>query len=147
MIWRWPSTPMPPIVKTGPDIWLWPQRPACWDSCSDDVGPLQVPWLIFWVNTTNLGFGLNAAVIHQHICRCEWSFVCVYFTQKLWNRNHFSKNVSGLSLKDQVILGQKGEFWVVSRDLFFSILPKTGQSVFYFDLFNKGNILRIFCIF
>lgn len=47
---------LPPQWKQGP---IWPPAPlqgpsACWDSCSDDLGSLQVPWFIFWVNTANV---------------------------------------------------------------------------------------------
>lgn len=57
-----------PQWKQGP---IWPRPPACWDSCSDDRSSPQVPWFIFWVNTTNLSFNLDAVMIHGQICKLE----------------------------------------------------------------------------
>lgn len=57
-----------PQWKQGP-IWPWPL--TCWDSCAVDLSSPQVPWFIFWVNTTNLSFNLDAVMIHGQICKLK----------------------------------------------------------------------------
>lgn len=64
-----PPTPHPPHHPQWKQGLIWPRPPACWDSCSDDLGSPQVPWFIFWVNTTNSGLDLKAVPYPAHICK------------------------------------------------------------------------------
>lgn len=76
-----PSSPnLPPQWKQGL-IWPQTQPPACWDSCSDDLGSPQVPWIIYLVNITILSFSLNTVVIPGQIIQFKLQFDSIQLGQ------------------------------------------------------------------